>query len=582
MRGKRVQWGALAAAAGLVIAIACQPVEIPNLPTTTTTTVDCTTTTTVDDSTTTTVEDTTTTEAGGGGGADCTSTTTATTLPPTTVTVTLPPSTTTTLSEPSGPRPDVLFVLLDDESPDTTPYYMPRTFEKMSGEHWYNFTQAVTPTSLCGPARASLLTGQTVDHHGMNCNVGNTEVCKKWAAARSKLVPKALADVGVWVGWYGKRVNWDHECKGEGPNAGWPNLPGVVDDHVHYDDKTAMFNAYQLVENGVLNQYDIATQGPSAYGTYRTADLAMAGIEACESPCTIYWMPQAPHLPGTPPPDYDPSKVVPGAEIRQPPFNEGCPGAVDPALSDKPHLLQRDSECLGTGSEWWRTKTAASLQGVDNRLPEMIDAFLAKNPDRPKKIVFTSDHGRELGNHRMTSKEDPYEMSVRVPLYIYDSEAPGGMVDELVNLRDIPATLLDWQSAPSLLPMDGRSLVPLYTGTADDWYTETYMSHLKVSSSLKYLRPWRALRQDCSVAATESRPCLKVVHYPPAIVKISGASVALPDEWEVYALDQDPWELTNLYPNAYTGYAGQPGWDLGNPHVATAFATLAAHEAAGA
>ena len=128
---------------------------------------------------------------------------------------------------------------------------MPRTFEKMSGEHWYNFTQAVTPTSLCGPARASLLTGQTVDHHGMNCNVGNTEVCKKWAAARSKLVPKALADVGVWVGWYGKRVNWDHECKGEGPNAGWPNLPGVVDDHVHYDDKTAMFNAYQLVENGV-------------------------------------------------------------------------------------------------------------------------------------------------------------------------------------------------------------------------------------------------------------------------------------------------------------------------------------------
>jgi arylsulfatase A-like enzyme len=350
---------------------------------------------------------------------------------------------------------------------------------------------------------------------------------------------------------------------------------------VHYLDKAEMFTKYSLVENGVVNQYDMAVQGPSAYGTYKTADLALQGINTCTSPCTIYWMPQAPHAPGTPPPDYDPSKVVPGAVDWQPAFNEGCAGAFDPDISDKPYVVRTFAPCVGANT-WRRTKTAASLQGVDNRLPEMIDAFLAKNPERSKRIILTSDHGRQLGNHRHTAKEDPYEMSMRVPLFIYDSDAPGGVIDTLVNIRDLPATQLDWQGATPLLPQDGRSLVPLYTGTATDWYGHTYLSHLRTTNSLDNLRPWRALRQDCAKAAAENRPCLKVIHYPAGGVNVKNlGTVLLPDEWEIYLLDQDPWELLNVHPNAYTGYPGVAGWDDANPDVAAAKAALLAHEAAG-
>lgn len=479
--------------------------------------------------------------------------------------------------------PDVLFVMLDDESPDTTPYYMPRTFEKMRGEHWYEFTQAVVPTPLCGPSRASLLTGQTVDHHDMDCNQPNGQVCASWVATRDKLLPNALASAGVWVGWYGKRVNWDHECKAaEGPTHGFPNLPGVVDDHVHYIDTKKMFNQYSLVENGVVNQYDVSVQGPGAYGTYKTAELAMQGIESCASPCTIFWMPQAPHAPGTPPPDYDPSKVLPGVAEWQPAFNEGCPNAFDPDATDKPYVAYYFAPCVGANL-WKRTKTAASLQGVDNRMPELIDAFLAKNPERPKRIVFTSDHGRELGNHRHTPKEDPYEMSVRVPLFIYDSDAPGGIVDTLVNIRDLPATMLDWQGASPLLRLDGRSLVPLYRGTASDWYTETYISHLRPHKDLDNLRPWHALRQDCARAAAEGRHCLKVIFYPAGSVNVKNrGTLVLPDEWEVYLLDQDPWELVNVHANPLTGYPGVEGWDDTNPELAAAKAALLAHLQAGA
>jgi arylsulfatase A-like enzyme len=582
-----------------VFTVACLPSNPPPTTTTTTSTTstipcDSATTTTTEDTTTTTEDTTTTTEDTTTTTEDTTTTTegtttttgplcesTTTTTVETTTTTSVDPTTTTT--GPTRTAPDVLVVMLDDLSIDTAPYYMPRTYAKMAGDHWYEFNQAVVPTPLCGPSRATFLTGQTVDHHGMNCNASNTAVCESWVANRSKLVPKALADAGVWVGWYGKRVNWDHECKAaEGATSGWPNLPGVVDDHVHYLDTAELFNSYTLIENGAVNQYSVATQGPSAYGTYKTADLALAGIESCESPCALYWMPQAPHSPGTPPPDFDPTKVLPGAPEWQPPFNEGCPGAFDPDTSDKTWVVNNFAPCVGANT-WKRTKWSKSLQGVDNRLPELIDAFLAKNPENAKRILFTSDHGSELGNHRHTAKEDPWEMSIRVPLFIYDSESPGGVVDELVNIRDVPATLLDWQGASPLLPLDGRSLVPLYAGTAADWYTDTYISHLRTTNALDNLRPWRALRQDCAVAAAENRHCLKLIHYPAGSVDIKDrGTIALPDEWEVYLLDQDPWELTNVHANAYTGYLGVPGWDDSNPELAAAKAALFARAAAGA
>ena len=57
--------------------------------------------------------------------------------------------------------------------------------------------------------------------------------------------------------------------------------------------------------------------------------------------------------------------------------------------------------------------------------------------------------------------------------------------------------------------------------------------------------------------------------------------LTLPDEYEIYVLDQDPWELTNVAANSVTGYGGVPGWDDSNPEVAAAKASLAVHMAQG-
>jgi arylsulfatase A-like enzyme len=167
---------------------------------------------------------------------------------------------------------------------------------------------------------------------------------------------------------------------------------------------------------------------------------------------------------------------------------------------------------------------------------------------------------------------------VRVPLFIYDSDQPGGTVDRLVSKLDLTPTIYDWTVAKPLLPPDGKSLVPLYTEAASSWPTDTYISHLRIQDGIWDVRPWHAIRQDCAVV----RPCYKLVRYPASTAPLAdGTTISLGEEFELYDLSHDPWELTNLLPDTVTGYRGQPGWSMSNPIVVDLMKRLAAHEASG-
>jgi hypothetical protein len=334
----------------------------------------------------------------------------------------------------------------------------------------------------------------------MTCNPPKAS-CPAWTQVRDKVLTKALRSAGTRVGWYGKRVNWDYECAGEKAIDGYPDLTGVHDSRVlGPGDASELFTKYSLIENGTKVDYD-ATVDPSHYGTYVTADLAEAGIDAqCAiGSCATFWMPMAPHRPGTQPPDYDPTKVLPGLVPWRPNWNEGCPGAFDPDDSDKPYMTRKFNSCLGAGRN--RSVHQKSLQGVDNRLPNMVDRFLSQHPSRPKKIIIVSDHGFSF-EHGIEGKEVPYEESLRTPLWIYDSDAPGGTVDSIVNILDLTATIEEWASAVPLLPSDSTSLVPLYTSGAGA-RPDAYSSHMRLQASVRYTRPWHALRQSC-VQGSES------------------------------------------------------------------------------
>ncbi len=76
-------------------------------------------------------------------------------------------------------------------------------------------------------------------------------------------------------------------------------------------------------------------------------------------------------------------------------------------------------------------------------------------------IVFASDNGYLLGEHRLQRKNTPYDASVRVPLALrYDRAIAAGVVDERIAIAnvDVYSTVLDLAGVVGA-QVDGRSLL---------------------------------------------------------------------------------------------------------------------------
>ena len=93
-------------------------------------------------------------------------------------------------------------------------------------------------------------------------------------------------------------------------------------------------------------------------------------------------------------------------------------------------------------------------------------------------IIYTSDHGEMLGEHRLWEKTKFFEGSVKVPLIIRlpGRANAGRIVEENVNLCDLFATICELTDVPVVDGLDSRSLVPLLNGDGAAWDNET-ISH---------------------------------------------------------------------------------------------------------
>jgi arylsulfatase A-like enzyme len=88
-------------------------------------------------------------------------------------------------------------------------------------------------------------------------------------------------------------------------------------------------------------------------------------------------------------------------------------------------------------------------------------------------VVFTSDHGEQLGDHHLLGKIGYFDESFRIPLVIVDPDAEetrGSIVDAFTESVDVMPTLLEWLGGKIPNAVDGRSLVPFLHGTVpSDW-----------------------------------------------------------------------------------------------------------------
>ena len=113
----------------------------------------------------------------------------------------------------------------------------------------------------------------------------------------------------------------------------------------------------------------------------------------------------------------------------------------------------------------------ASVAFMDAQVGRLIAELKAQNMYKNSIIIFSSDHGYNLGQHTCWQKLSLFEDSIRVPLIVC---APGKkqvpQTDSVVELIDLYPTLAELAQIKPPANLQGKSFAPLLTKqTAHDW-----------------------------------------------------------------------------------------------------------------
>jgi arylsulfatase A-like enzyme len=153
-------------------------------------------------------------------------------------------------------------------------------------------------------------------------------------------------------------------------------------------------------------------------------------------------------------------------------------------VSDKPRFVRRRGFADLRSLEERQRNRWESLLAVDDMVSRIVTALRETDRDGNTLIIYVSDNGNMVGEHRLKQKIVPYEESIRVPMVVrLPGRVPAGAVSRaLVSNVDIAPTIADFAGAS--LPVDGRSMRRLITGRSSSIRRSVVLEHLQAGSDV--------------------------------------------------------------------------------------------------
>lgn len=422
-------------------------------------------------------------------------------------------------------RPNVIVFFTDQQRHDSTgvhgnPLGLTPHFDRIA-RHGTDVHHSFTCAPVCGPARACLQTGTYCSTNGTFRNgIGLTDDLPHLA--------RCFNDAGYHTGYIGK---W-HLAGPEG--KGHNDERGPVPKH-----RRGGYQSWLAAEALEMTSTDYQTRlfddddQPVDLPGYRVDALADAMIrhihdrstQHADQPFFLFTSFLEPHhqnhVDDYPPPDgyramYDGRFV--------PPDLAALPGHRFARSGDPQHLQLGGSAHAHLGGYWGMVKR------LDEALGRVLDALKSLGILENTIVLFTSDHACHFKTRNGEYKRSCHESSIRVPTALTGGPfIGGGQVQELVNLVDLPPTLLDACGIDVPAEMEGRSLLPLLRGGRDpQWPDDAYIQ----VCDAEFGRAIRTKRwKYCVMADPEARKAATFDTY---------------HEMFLYDLKYDPYELTNL------------------------------------
>jgi arylsulfatase A-like enzyme len=171
----------------------------------------------------------------------------------------------------------------------------------------------------------------------------------------------------------------------------------------------------------------------------------------------------------------------------------------------------------------------ATVKAVDENISRVLDYLDKEGLAENTVVICTSDQGFYLGEHGWFDKRWIFEESVRSPCVIRwpGVTKPGSTEGRIISLIDFAETFLDIAGLPIPQDMHGRSIVPLLKGEPPaDWRKSLYYHYYE------YPVPHR-VRPHYGVITDR----YKLIHYYKPDV----------DDWELLDREKDPLETKSFY-----------------------------------
>ena len=421
---------------------------------------------------------------------------------------------TVTQQTTSTSKPNILFVLTDDMRTSDL-RYMPKTKNLLAGGG-VKFTNAFVTRSLCCPSRATILRGQYSHNHqvwGTWPPLGGFEKFRDLGHERSTIATW-LSNAGYETILIGKYLNGYDDTTYVPP--GWDHWHGYL----------GKYSAtYQINENGRVAAYDRSR----IHDTDLFADKATHFIKnsASGAPFFMYLATNAPHTPAY---VADRHKGMFSNEpLPNPPsFNEADVSDKPAWVRNKPRLMP---DYVGYLTFLYRQRLRA-LQSVDEMVEQLVGALRDTGELSNTYIVFTSDNGYYLGEHRLEAKAAAYEEAIRVPLLVRGPDVPQGVTRSQMALNnDLAPTFASWAGVTPPAFVDGRPLSPLLSASPPaSWRTAFMVEHRRFMNEGTY---------------TLDKPNYHAVRTSQYLYVEYKTG-----ERELYDLSTDPYELTSLHASA--------------------------------
>ncbi len=500
---------------------------------------------------------------------------------------------------PATERPNFVVIQTDDQTIDSlyatigagsAPIpIMPNTLGLIA-EKGVTLNRYYVSYPLCCPSRVSLLTGRYAHNHNVRGNVqpnggylgfsfrgANTHNLATWLQAAGY----RTVHIGKFLNGYGDEPYDNGTVVPPGWSA-WHTVLKADTDHYFY--------GYTLNDNGVLDgpfgdsgSWETREYGerddfgcpfaplngkPCLYETdvlSRIASEELVGTPA-ERPFYLQLDYTAPHGDFRRPAGPEPATRHYGSLSGVPLPHSKSQGVNEGNVADKPRFIREAPFLSPTELHTYRVyyeKQLESLRAIDDGVKQVVDTLGGLGRLRKTYIIFTSDNGFFLGEHRLVGgKFLAYEPSTHLPFLMRGPGIkPGSFTGELAANIDIAPTILELAHATADKSIDGRSLVPYITDTTlrtrrpilFESFVETNDVEANGAEPSKPARPGetKAERSDESSATGRAGEATTSITAPPKDyegIRLGPYKyIAWPDgEKELYDVTKDPYELRNI------------------------------------